>query len=407
MSTSTTEMAHFSEHTRAWLAEAHLAHRKRHGQYMTPSSLREALIDQLDFQPGMRVLDPGVGTGEFLRSVLEREPSAKVYGWDVDADILAVANKNVPDGHFEKRDALVPYTGEPFDLVIGNPPYFQFKAERAIRSHYSQVISGRVNIFSLFFQVGLSALRLGGQLGYVVPPSMNNGAYFDALRNYLTTTARIEWLKVFNDHDLFADAQTSVQLIVLRAEQGKSKHLFNRREPSANFSRTIFSQHPEKLRKQFDGRSTLYELGYESVTGTVVWNQNKDSLHRTPGPGRVPLIWAQNISDGCVVLQDMPKRPQYVETNKVLRGPAIVVNRIVGSVGSASFRCGLVPDGMEFVGENHVNVIRPRKGTDQKVPWDELLTLLSVDEISSRARLVTGNTQISATELNHLLPLGV
>ncbi|SVE27747.1 uncharacterized protein METZ01_LOCUS480601, partial [marine metagenome] len=90
-------MTHFSEHTRAWLAEADLAHRKRHGQYMTPAPLREALIDQLDLQPGMRVLDPGVGTGEFLRSVLEREPSAQVYGWDVDTDVLDVANNNVPN----------------------------------------------------------------------------------------------------------------------------------------------------------------------------------------------------------------------------------------------------------------------------------------------------------------------
>lgn len=406
MTTTPTTSSDFSEPTADWLSDANLARRKQLGQYMTPRTLREALVERLDLHPGIRVLDPGVGTGEFLKTVLDKEPTAVTTGWDVDPEILKFAETNVPAARLELRNALVPYTGQQFDLVIGNPPYFQFAPSKAERSHYSQVISGRANIFALFFQVGLSVLRPGGQLAYVVPPSMNNGAYFNALRKYIIGTARIEWLKLYPAHDLFIDAQTAVQLIVIRSGVGPSAHCFVQSNAQADFSRTIFCEDPTSLHNQFTGRSTLHELGYEAVTGSIVWNQHRDQLHRSPGSGRVPLIWAHNLADGEIVLHHDHKRPQYVETERALTGPAIVTNRILGSVGAGTFRCGLVPDGMAFVGENHVNVIRKRRGTDPSVPWSELLALLRSSEVSPRARLITGNTQLSATELTHMLPLG-
>ena len=95
------------------------------------------------------------------------------------------------------------------------------------RQRYKQVIGGRPNIFSLFFAAGLGALKSGGLLGYVVPPSMNNGAFFAKLRSYISQRASIEYLKVYTDNDLFLDAQTAVQLIVLRKGKTSSKHIID------------------------------------------------------------------------------------------------------------------------------------------------------------------------------------
>ncbi len=150
----------------------------------------------------------------------------------------------------------------------------------------------------------------------------------------------------------------------------------------------------------------MFDLGFEAVTGTVVWNQHRERLHESDGPGRVPLLWAQNIVDGQLALNTSAKRRQYVETDRALEGPAIIVNRIVGAVGAGLLRCALVPPHMRFVGENHVNVVRSRRGVMPSVPWTDLLALLSHPNIAARAVSLTGNTQISATELTHLLPLG-
>ena len=121
----------------------------------------------------------------------------------------------------------------------------------------------------------------------------------------------------------------------------------------------------------------------------------------------MPLLWAHNITDSkeIVINEEKEKKPQYVATDEVLTGPAIIVNRITGSVGSGNLRCALVPKGYKFVGENHVNIIRARKNIEQKVSWDELLDLLRLPGVNSRIQKLTGNTQISCVELTNWLPL--
>ncbi len=371
---------------------------------MTPRLLRERLLDQCKLFPGMRVLDPGVGTGEFLKSIAEREPNAELYGWDVDSKLLEVAQKNTPSAQLSERSALDHYEGQPFDLVIGNPPFFQFKASDDIKKRFSSVISGRVNIFALFVQTGLETLTSKGQLAYVIPPSMNNGAYFNRLREYIIENSSIDFLEIFYDQKLFDKAQTPVQLLVLnRAGVDKSKYTFVRK--NSGFYRTIFSRNTEKLEALYYGKSILFDLGYEAVTGTVVWNNHREELRREANNGEVPLIWAHNIKDG-LNLQPQHKRPQYIQTTKpLLTGPAIVSNRIVGAVGSGDLRCALVPEKMKFVAENHVNVIRKHGQFDPKVCWDQLLQLLKNPDISEKVRCLTGNTQISATELTYWLPI--
>jgi hypothetical protein len=84
-----------------------------------------------------------------------------------------------------------------------------------------------------------------------------------------------------------------------------------------------------------------------------------------------------------------------------LEGPAIVVNRIVGSVGSGELRAGLIEAGRQFVGENHVNVILPTKSAE--ISCEKLLTLLSGPQIAEQIRILTGNTQVSATELAYMV----
>ena len=394
----------YSEQTGHWLSEASKEKRKKLGQYMTPQALREQLIDQVTLFPGIRVLDPSCGTGEFLRSVLDREPSANVVGWDIDKDILEFAKILVPEAKLELRDSLVPYSDKPFDLVIGNPPYFQFKPAKEIRQHFSQVISGRPNIFAMFFQIAFDCVTKNGEIAYVIPPSMNNGAYFSGLREYIAGQSSITYLSIIEDAHKFVDAQTAVQLLVLKAGRQSSKYIFKREDKKANFRRIIFSTKASELEDLFRNRRSLYQLGYEAITGGIVWNQRKNDLRATKERGTTPLIWAHNLLNGEVVMKEnQPKKPQYIRESKTLTGPAIIVNRIVGSVGASSLRAGLIEEGISFVGENHVNVIRARV-KDTQVSFPELLELLLSPETAHRIKLVTGNTQISATELNHFTP---
>ena len=388
-----------------WVGSTSLSSRKALGQFMTPEALRERLLDKVRLFPGMKVLDPGVGTGGFLGAINDREPSAILTGWDVDENILTYAEKNCPYATLKNKDALSAEPSEEFDLVIGNPPYFQIKATKEQKSRFSSVISGRPNIFAMFFQVAMENVRPGGQIAFVVPPSMNNGSYFNSLREFIEDNSIIDFLEIQKGDKLFDNAQTSVQLMVLtKGESGKAFH-FDRVSTDGGFRRTIFNENPSDLEDMFKGRKTIFELGYESVTGTIVWNQVKDRLSFEDGDNMTRLLWAKNIGFGNLRLDNYGDRAKYVKDVTPMEGPAIIVNRIVGSVGEGVLRSALIPRGVKFVGENHTNVIIARKGVSPLVSWLELLEMLQNPTLAERVRLVTGNTQISTSELNHLLPL--
>lgn len=395
-----------SPETCAWIERTSTEERRRLGQYMTPRVLRDELLDQCDFRPGMRVLDPGVGTGEFLRAVAEREPGAELHGWDVDRGVLEVARTLVPEAQLTRRSALDPWAGSRFDLVVGNPPYFQFRASPAFRQRFAAVISGRPNIFALFFQIGIEVLRPGGQLAFVVPPSMNNGAYFDRLRETILKHCAIEYLSVHTANGLFPGAQTAVQILVLRrGAKDSGVHSFRRAQAEICFRRTVFAEDARSLKATFEGRKTLFELGYEAVTGSVVWNQHREKLRRKRSPDTVPLVWPHTIRKEFRIVRQH-RRPAWIKAfRQPLTGKAIVVNRITGSVGSGEVRCALIPAGTRFLAENHVNVIRRHGRFDARVGWTGLLTRLREEDMAKRVQMLTGNTQVSATELTHLLPV--
>lgn len=400
-----------SSESREYLRGRPKSERSPLGQFLTPRVLREALVSKVPLAPGMKVLDPGVGTGEFLLTCLESCPEIDAYGWDIDQPVLDVARKLAPSATLASRSALDPWPGEPFDVVIGNPPYYEMRnLTGEVKDRFAKVISGRPNIFALFFYAGWEVLKEGGYLAYVVPPSMNNGAYFDRLRDFLLENFSIEHLDVFTDPFLFDDAQTAVQLIVLKKGSKSSKHWVDLGELSGSpKKRKVFVSEPRDFKTAFKGRETLRSLGFQAVTGTVVWNTRRDDLCQRADEGAIPLIWAHNITQERTVLlqEDHPKRPQYVRESKALEGPAIVVNRITGSVGAGSLRCALVPEGMRFVAENHVNVVIPQPDSEQRVSWDGLLSALRSPEINERIRTLTGNTQVSATELTNWVPLDI
>jgi len=186
-------------------------------------------------------------------------------------------------------------------------------------------MNGRVNIFSLFIYQGINWLKEGGYLAYVVPPSMNNGAYFLKLRKFIVDNTNIEYLHILDDPKIFKGALQSTMLLVLRKGKNKGDYLFKKN------GILIFSENAEYLKKAFKNKLTLHDLGYEVKTGKVIWNENRNLL-TNDAKGRVPLIWAQNITSNGLNLSVNDKKPQYIKKYNPDTGPAIVVNRITGTV---------------------------------------------------------------------------
>ena len=81
---------------------------------------------------------------------------------------------------------------------------------------------------------------------------------------------------------------------------------------------------------------------------------------------------------------------------------SIVLNRVTGAGSNAKIRAAIVDIPTGYYTENHVNYIVKGEGCEYTL--EELLESLRSDNTIEFIRMLTGNTQISKTELQKIIP---
>jgi adenine-specific DNA-methyltransferase len=126
------------------------------------------------------LLDPGCGTGVFLSGVTRwcrRNGIAtpKMVGVESEPGRASQAKANfLGVDHAEIRgDDFLTGSIEPFDFIIGNPPYvsiynFSEKEKCEYRATY-ETARGRFDLYLLFFERALKSLKPGGRLVFITP----------------------------------------------------------------------------------------------------------------------------------------------------------------------------------------------------------------------------------------------
>ena len=386
-----------------YLKNTDIKKRKQLGQYFTPKSIRELLLSKLPKKDNADILDPACGSGEFLLSCKKYFKNPILYGFDIDKKLINISSKLVKNASIKNFDFLnIDINKKKYDYIIGNPPYFELKLNEEIKKKYFDIIKGRVNIFSLFIKTGLDLLKDGGYLAYVVPPSMNNGAYFSKLREYIIKNSSLEYLHIIDGADNFHFASQKVMLIILKKTNSKksSKYIFKKNRI------TIFTEDKNFLNKSYKNTVSLKDIGYTVKTGNIIWNEHKEKLTNDKNNSTL-LIWASNINNGKIIIGYTKGKPQYIKNisnDLITRSRVVVVNRITGSSKDINIKAAIVNE-KEFVCENHVNVIYMSKNANCNYSLEDILKALQ-DKINIKVmRLISGNTQISKTELERLLPI--
>ena len=173
------------------------------GYVSTPADLADHMVERLfrDRAPqsGDRILYPGSGECPFGAAV---ERICKARGWPhpdghaVELDPSRIENaraRGLQHVAFHKADFLALDAKEfgTFDYVVGNPPYVGIdklsEEERdRYRARFSSA-SGRMDLYFLFFEQGLTLLKEGGILSFVTPEKWTYVESAAPLRRLLST----------------------------------------------------------------------------------------------------------------------------------------------------------------------------------------------------------------------------
>lgn len=254
--------------------------RSRAGQFFTPRSVTDLLIEALDPQPGETIIDPACGAGGFLTSAarhllargvklekLSSVVSSTFYGIDKDEYLVNLAKLHISlltRGHPKTiwGDSLALQNGskslkeilpsDGFDVLVTNPPFGvriiaakpeilkTFELARKWRQERgsdewkpTSEIQTQVPPQVLFVERCLSLLKEGGRLGMVLPESLLSNKSYRYVMEFLQQKSEIQAV-IGMPESLFKTSgkggtHTKTCLIVARRrgnESNKSKSVF-------------------------------------------------------------------------------------------------------------------------------------------------------------------------------------
>ena len=290
---------------------AGVAKEKAGGSTYTPKILSDfvalritEIFDESPVGPPLRILDPAVGDGELLLSLLEQlldrmELNLKVYGFETDQKALNIAAGRLKQHfptvalHFRLQnflDFVLDNFGmgdncslfsspiaETYDLIIANPPYVRTQimgARQAQTLSKRFCLSGRVDLYYAFILAIAQVLKPKGAAGIIVSNRFMTTHSGAPVRRALLEQFNIRHIWDFGDSKLF-DAAVLPVVLVAEGKKGHSCDLpqftsiyETRQAPTARASNPVEALSHTGIIQVEDGRKFLVQHGRLSTNGT-------------------------------------------------------------------------------------------------------------------------------------------
>ncbi len=208
----------------------------------------------------INVLDPAVGSGIFLRTLLETEIERRldidkdlnidklfnsVLGVDIDPNACLATNLSITllnynfNSHLTKPrifncDALklmksAAYRKYGVDLIISNPPYINDKKQNQEVSSFLKAIlgdlsNGKIDAYHAFLKLSIDLLKPNGLALFVIPHNFLVSQSSKNLRNYILDNCFIECIADLSAINVFENVNTYTILLIVR----KKEHIENK-----------------------------------------------------------------------------------------------------------------------------------------------------------------------------------
>jgi adenine-specific DNA-methyltransferase len=374
---------------------------KQYGQFFTINeSLLSLLINDYNIDnqnKRLEILEPSCGTGTIIFECL-KIPNANITGVEIDAKLANDTSKlfnDVENVSIIRSDFLKMNDEKQYDLIVGNPPYFEMKKNDIDKTVFDEVMCGRTNIYTLFIYKSITMLKEGGELRFIIPQTFLSGKYFSKIRAYIERNCEIIDIVKFSKNNLFDRALQSV--IILKLKKTKPKQSPDKFVVMLN-GEVYFVKDKSKLGLT-ENIKTIGTMGCTVKTGSVVWNQHKTHITKEKTKTSIPLLMATNLKSGKLIID------KYMTVNEetqkhVQNGPFILINRIVG-LNPPKLNIVFENDSThKYFIENHINVVR---GSLEKL--QEIYESLQKKETLCFLEELLGSTQLSQYELQNIVPI--
>ncbi|MEQ1734573.1 MAG: N-6 DNA methylase, partial [Bacteroidia bacterium] len=192
--------------------------KNKFGQYFTPDSVAEFMIEMADFTTISSALEPSCGEGVFLKKLTTRGVK-NIVAYEIDEslanDFTGVRYSSFVTAQIEER----------FDLIIGNPPYIRWKnLEPNLKEElhtsliWNTYFNSLCDYLYIFILKSIELLNENGQLIFICPEYWMNTTHSISLRNYMVSKGCFEQIYHFNETPIFE--KVTISTVIFKFTKG-------------------------------------------------------------------------------------------------------------------------------------------------------------------------------------------
>ena len=195
-----------------------------------------------------------------------------------------------------------------FDIVIGNPPYNVIETKNPLLDYYRKnfrcTAGGKVNLYKLFFEKGLSLIKDKGLLVYITPYNYLTSADSIKLREILLNeTTIIEIVDYEESQKVFESATQAVATIVTRKQLSadyrfqykKLGETYTLKSKEINCAPRLMFKGSNQVIKRMNLWKKTFDYFIEGYQGEINVSTKKNFFVDKNQKGDLPLIRGNQI----------------------------------------------------------------------------------------------------------------